>query len=642
MSNIVVKTDHSKPLSGLVTWTVQTDYVLEQWEPRGSEAYGWQLALDGAVQPFGWDHYNPKSFTIDTRKWPNGEHEISVSLRILQKTTSKNVGQNVVRVQVDNGGSAPVRSLSFDPEAAAPSAPFPHFTRTGKIVSSYGPDSFVPRGVFGLNPNAILRPQIHPTKLADEVTKAAINVAESGFYPNPYPRVDQTDAQWKASADKLYSDLLAVVVPLGLSVHLTGDDTCRIPQYLNNTINDPKANGRIRYCLSLANGMQRVFGIAMCDEVNTGGLWGSTWHPTDGRWLKKTPPIPDTAFAAVFEILNTPDRPPISWPAVAGSSVASELDWNQKAEYREVYWSLVAGYPLYLNSYSTAQLIHDGVERSVLGRAAARVGVPFVLQIGCNGPSYRKVGTNTQYDPAVDELLGPGHTPGQVSIQFWVGIAEGATGFRAYSLDQDGDKEDRKKPADARQRFTGTDPWETGVDRWAALSASHALIAELEPLILQPNDASPDLGPDFVTGVKRGTAGSLLIVANVSSVAQSVEFNIPASVKNSLRIRSIGGSVVRETVAGGLYRLLLAPDETIIWVFRAGSAPVDPCQSVRDELSVVRGQLASVTLELNQTKQKLEETEARLESTEAVALNCVNDCDRKFAAFKVFSEEMNR
>lgn len=634
-----VLTDYGRPLSGVIEWKVQTNYELQPLPPTGKEAYGWQFAIDGFVQPWGWDRVNPKSWQLDTTKLSNGEHEISVVLRISQAGGSnKAVAQSQVRIKTDNGVLAPVWSATFDPNTTLPSNEFPHFTRTGKIVSEFGNDSFFPRGMFALTPNAILRPKTYPTTLSDEIKKARINTVESGIYPNPEPRPNQSDTEWQASADRLHNEIKAACVPLGLAIHATGDDVCRTSLYLANTINDPRATQRIRYCLSAAKSMM-VWGIAMCDEVNNGGMWGPTPFQTKGAWLKKTPPIPDMAFVKVFEILNTPDRPPISWPVVAGSTVQSEKDWNQAAEYREIYWSVVSGYPLYAGSASTAQLIRDGMDRSVLGRAAAREGIPFLLQIGCNGPSYQKHGTSIQFDTETDTLLGPGHLPDQITAQMLIGIARGAAGFRIYSFETVIDEDDKKGAPGDRQRFTGTNPWTVGKARWDAMSSGFGLIAELEPLILQPNDVAPDLGPNFIAGVKRGPAGAMLIVVNISSVPQSALINIEKYPGKTTQIRSLGAKVSRSEYGGGT--VVVQSGESVIWTFTPTAVPVDPCQGVIDELAATKASLSVAVLEADGLKIQLQDAALKLSEAEADLDLERRNSARRLSAFILFSEEMN-
>jgi hypothetical protein len=649
------------PVTGIFKIVVSNDYVLQPIPPTGKESFMRQVAINGEVLPITRDYQNNWIFDLDTTKLFNGVNKITVGTRVsLANGSNKVLAQQETTITVANNKAPIELRAEFSEYYLVPGASTvvwyyavyndgsqgvwgdqeiisfanigvytkefvknglkasfkvivrekhdaPHFAKNGEIITAYDPaKSQYMVAMFGLDSNQLIRnDQPVGVKLRDAVKAAGITTLNIGFYLSN----NFSDADWLNGIKYVHNEITKVLTELDLNAHFTFDDACRTATAMYNTLTNPKAASRIQYCLGYAVDTGRAVVVAGLDECNAN--WGNTPFPTDGRWLKKNPPIPDTAFIRLNEIINAGRHPAFTWPVAGSTNPDVEIAWNLNSQVDEIYWGLTNGYSLYPTTYSSAQLFRDGILRSTDGRLSAHPGNrPRILQIGANGELYRKNGSSDRYDPNADTLLGPGHTTSQIVAQLYY-AAFFACGVRIYSFDRTDDKKNRERPADSSERASGTDPWTT-LEKWQAMSLACNNLNKYKEFIFQPAAHTPNFGKNFLVGRKLGIAGELLILVNISSVPQRV--NIPVKSKSTW-ISQLGTATDTTEVTKDLDTFIY-PDEVLFLMTPA--VQVDPCET----------KLAAITLERDKLKSDLVDLNAKL--------------DEISTAFEAFSVEQNK
>ena len=218
---------------------------------------------------------------------------------------------------------------------------FPHFARDGQILTDYDPlRSLFVRALVNLD-----GPEIAATPGLMAQTKAAgINALTTGFFLNPAdgtnpPTFDAWRRGWDPYWDKIVRD--AQIGDFGLV--LTGDEIARTAPELAYSVGSPWASQALKHAFTRARDSKTVICVEMVDEVSV--QWGPTPTPTDGRWLTRTPPVPDDAFAKLMAALNTVDeRPPLSWPIGGISDAVAAKNWMGTpafADYASHNWEVM-------------------------------------------------------------------------------------------------------------------------------------------------------------------------------------------------------------------------------------------------------------------------------------------------------------
>jgi len=513
-------------------------------------------------------------YTDGSREKYNGEVEYEVKDREIIKIDKNGeilgLKEGVSEVIMKTEGyqnSIPVIVKDFDG--------FPHFSKDGKILYKYdsGKSIFL-RSLFNLGPGEIEKNDL----LLKQVKSAEINALTTGFYLNPVDSGTKEYEKWKTNWQNWIKRIEGVTKNNNFSLVLTGDDICRTPGELNNSVTNPWAKEAIKDAFSWARDSGIVACVEMMDEAS---LWGGNPLPGEnetGNWEKANPPSPKDAFKKLMEIINqVENRPPVSWPVLGLSPAVVAKNWMGNpfmSDYTSNYWDIIdwrRAYPYFGASFPQYRKYLDKITYERL--PYMQIDKPFLLLVGICGPFYKKLFEGEQFQPGKDKLLIDGiGTAETTSFQIMYAISNGYSGVRCYAFDSSWWKYERKNAKIGTSGLqTGAEPFEVGTDRWYGLSNSFNFIKNFEDIILQEMCSSVDAGPEIITGAKRGIKGNLLIAINSSEVEEKIKVPLFPYNKNSKtisRFRLLGGELITERLNYNEYdEILIRPSEAIIWLF---------------------------------------------------------------------------
>jgi len=482
------------------------------------------------------------------------------------------IGTTTIALEA-NGMKASTRVIVMEPRG------LPHFSRSGKVLTKYEPgQSMWVRSLFGFGPREIAK----DVSLVQQARAAAINTLTTGFYLNPADGSNPPDLEaFRKNYDRWWAPIEAPAREHDFSLLLTGDDICRTPNEMNNSVNNPWSAQAVQYAFTKLRDSGRAICVEMVDEISF--LWGVTPTPNDGRWQKKNPPLSDDAFLRLMATINgVKDRPPITWPIGGISSDEAAKNWMGNpafSDYATIYWDTFAWRKAYQWGMSLPQM-KDALDRATLGRyRVIQRDKPMLLLMSICGPMLSSTGIEKQFVETplhYRRLLDSGGSAISETAQVMYAAARGYAGVRAYNFDNELWKRERAGTRGERQ--TGSDPYETGTNRWAGLSAAFNLVQHLEPHLLQEQVGALDLGPDIVTGSYGGYGGTLVIALNMAEVP--VQVSVPISRYGGRRT----APVVRYRIVGATMRtdlapktgndpVTFAPGEAIVWLTRPADDP---------------------------------------------------------------------
>lgn len=491
------------------------------------------------------------------------------------------VGKGVTNVILEaNGKRAQVAVV-----VGAPAA-IPHFSRDGRILLDYQPgESLFVRTLFHLDPNEM----VQTPGLAARLRAAGVNALTSGFWALPQDLGNpSTYDEWLSRWDGYWDRIESIARSEDFALLLIGDNVARGPRELYDVLTKPWGLPGIVHAFNRLRDSRRVIGVEMVDEVS--GLWGDTPTPGDGRWLNRQPPIPDDAFVRLMNtIRSVPGRSPVTWPVLWLSPPQAVKNWMGNpffSDYTSMYWDKLAWRRAYPWGISLPQLRESLEHVTLKRRHLIQLDRPLLLQMSAVGPFYTKLGGGSEFTPGQDRLQEPGHGPVSISAQALYAMAVGAAGVRVYSYDSEAWKANRAAPGTGRRDLqTGLEPFRIGTDRWQAMEASFQLIQRLEPYLFQPRLPSPELGPEFVTGARRGPRSALLIVVNMTEAPAVARPDLTpyhvAGATSMVRYRLRGAHLVSETLPlAASDSLTLSPGEGAVWLFLPADDPAASTPSV--------------------------------------------------------------
>lgn len=632
----ITSPDLTKTQSGVVNWTVNATH------PDGLE--GWSFILDGAFN-MGWGNAASRSMPLDTTSLPNGRHELFNGV-YSRANNRPPIGMGMAYITVDNGRAfmavrpkykdmflspgqsdtlsaslvytdgfeTPASGVTYTSSnagvatvsttglvrAVAPGVAnitvqangrsaqtriyvtnisgFPHFSKDGQILHTYDPArSLFVRSLFFLSND-----EMNATPgLPQHVRAAGINAIATGFFNNPGDNYQPDLASWRRSFDDHWNRKVSDAARYGMSLMLIGDDIARTPRELSFVISSPWGAEALRYALTRARDSKVAVALDMVDEVSF--VWGSTPRPSDGRWLRHSPSIPDNAFTTLMNIMNSvPGRTPMSWPIGGASGDAEVRNWLADPAFSD-YSSSFFTYMDWRRGYPTASTIVQ--DRTSMQRVTAdryhllQPNKPILVQNSITGPFYTKLTGNDEFTPGTDVQQEPPNGVRAVAAQATYAAVVGAAGIRSYGYDWSQWKQERlRNPIGSTDQQTGSDPFSVGTDRWHSFGAAYSLIGRLEPYLLNQRLSSPDLGGHVATTVRRGPASQMLMTVNMSEGAHPTTVDLtPYRLGGGsiTRYRQVGGSVKVDVLSNSTTEdsVTFEGGECISWVFLPDATP---------------------------------------------------------------------
>ncbi|MBA3707549.1 MAG: Ig-like domain-containing protein [Planctomycetes bacterium] len=458
---------------------------------------------------------------------------------------------------------------------------FAHLSKGGGPLTVYDPQkSLFMRSVFFLGEPAM---SAEP-RLAAAMQAAAVNTMEDTIYYNPIGLTTPDYESWRTAVDVEFTKKVAAAKANGFGLFFAGDEIDRTAPALHHSIDSTSYGPRaVRHAFDffIASGVQ--VGIDMVDEVNF--MWGDTPTPNDGRWLSRSPPIPDDAFTALMSTIALADPQPralsLGWPVSLGSAQAA-ANWMLNrtiSDHVTAYWDYILEnryvYPWRVSLAEGASNMDLFIDTRYRDR-----GMPLLALGKLTGFGYAKglPADTSEFVPGKDSIERPGGVPLTITADIMYQIVKGAAGVREYAYDTPSWRAERANSGYLGGLQQGADPFGIGTDRWAAMAAAFQVIAALEADLLQPMANAPDLGNDLAVCVKRGQRGALVIAVNMSEAAQRTRLELA-----SLRAGA-NGAASRYRLIGSRWRsatigmdasadVVIAPGETVIWRFMAGTDP---------------------------------------------------------------------
>ena len=260
---------------------------------------------------------------------------------------------------------------------------FPHFTKSGKIVSDYQPGkSLWVRTLFNtsglqLQMNAAMAPAMHA---------AGVNTISSNFYFNPAdnPTSWSDFVSWKATAGTALESRMETIKKSGFCMLGIGDDVQRNSAELKNTLQNPWAGDALKYSFKKIAEAGNVVSLEMQDEV------GGAHVPDDFRKVK-----------AVLDAAGP--HPPLTWPPAGLQGPEVSAAWmgdTAMSDYTSWYWTYSMAWRMAFpwgagNLQSKAELDKVVVDRL----AVVQMNRPKYLLVGAMGPSYLKRVAGGDYRP---------------------------------------------------------------------------------------------------------------------------------------------------------------------------------------------------------------------------------------------------
>ena len=626
----IASPDPSRVQSGTVNWTVNAS------SPDGTE--GWSFLLNGAFNMM-WGNATSRTMTLDTTTLPNGRHELFNGV-YSRASGLPPMGMGQMYITVDNGRAflgvrpkykdmflspgqsdtltaslaytdgflAPATGVTYvssNPAVASVSAAglvtavapgvanitvqangrssqtrvyvtnfsgFPHFAKDGRILYAYDPaQSLFVRSLFFLTDD-----EMNSTPgLPQHVRNAGINAISTGFFNNPADNQQPDLASWQRSFDEIWNRKVSDAARYNMSLMLIGDDIARTPAELSFVTSSSWGSNALRHALTRARDSRVAVALDMVDEVSF--VWGNTPKPTDGRWTRYSPSIPDSAFTTLMGIMNSvTGRTLVSWPIGGTSGELDVRNWLADPAFSG-YSSSFFTYMDWRRGYPTASTIVQ--DRMAMQRVTAdrfhllQPNKPLLVQNSISGPFYTKLTNNSQYTPGVDIQQEPPNGVRAVAAQAMYAAVVGAAGIRSYGYDWTIWKQDRlRSPIGSTDQQTGSDPFSVGTDRWHSFGAAYSLIGKLERHLLQQRASSPELGGHVATTVRRSSTGRMLMAVNMAENSHMAKVDLTPykfSTGSIMRSRQAGGSIKVEPVANAATEdtVTFEGGESISWVF---------------------------------------------------------------------------
>lgn len=451
---------------------------------------------------------------------------------------------------------------------------FGHFSRDGKLLDRYDPKrSLWVRAPFNLSPQELAG----TPGLAERARAAGVNALTTGFYQNPVDGGGAKDFDaWRRGWEPWWGRIEQTAAKYDFPLVLTGDDIDRTTRELHNSVTNPWAPDAIRLAFTRARDSGRVVCVEMADEISM--LWGSTPVPTDGRWAKRDPAVPDDAFVKIMAIINSvKDRPPVTWPVLGIAPPPVAANWMgdpRFSDYATQYWDIMDWRRAYPDAGGSLPQYLRSMDRAVVGRRPfMQRARPQLMLMSICGPYYVKQVEGDEFQPGRDRLIQAGVTPEAVTLEVMYAAAMGMAGVRAYAFDASWWKRERETgKIGAGGRQTGSEPFKTGTDRWQALASAFSLVGRNESWLIQPQVSAVDLGPWICTGARSGERGRLLVAASFSERAETRRVDLSPYVyaggPDMVRCRIRGAALATETLRSSPSdEVTFEAGETIWWLF---------------------------------------------------------------------------
>jgi hypothetical protein len=376
---------------------------------------------------------------------------------------------------------------------------------------------------------------------------------------------------WPNLADNSYHDTIGN----GLTFTITGNPALNTPSGATYTVQNATAN---------------TFTFAPATPV-TGTFTPQSNPSTEFEWFARAntcgtpcvPPMLNSSLATITSWVKgaTPSLP-VGYPPGGIVLTSGQRNWigqGSLSDYASQYWDTGQQRPTYIFGKGVRESNYWMLNAFYARQPYMQINRPQLMLIGLSDTAYLKnspPGTDG-YNPPVDQFLNPGVVPKSVGSTMFSAACAGASGLRLYQFEDADDHHLEVIGGPGGSYQMGAAPFYGAVNLWRSMGYAAALMTKvLQPYLLSPPSSSPALGRNIVTGVRKASAGTMLMVVN--------GWDGDRTLKIDFTPYKSGFGAVRYRVNSTWLRTALLPDEnnetitlsageTAVYIFPNSSAP---------------------------------------------------------------------
>ncbi len=329
---------------------------------------------------------------------------------------------------------------------------------------------------------------------------------------------------WPNLADNSYHDTIST----GLTFSLSGNPALNSPSGTTYTVQNATTN-------------TFTFTPATAVTANYNPQSNPT---TEFEWFARAttcgtpcvPPVLDNALSTIASwIKSTSPTLPISFPAGGIVLPPGQRNWigaGSLSDYASQYWddttqlrvTYIFGKGIKESGYSMSSAYYARQPYMQLNR-------PQLMLISTSDYSYIKnspAGTDG-YNPPVDQLMNPGVIPKTVSSTMFAAAALGASGERIYEFETPDAYQAEVSAGPGGGYAIAAAPTYASINLWRSMGYAGALMTNvLQPYLLAPPGNSPAYSNNIITGVRKATTGTMLMIVNAWDGPRTINVDFTA------------------------------------------------------------------------------------------------------------------
>jgi hypothetical protein len=381
--------------------------------------------------------------------------------------------------------------------------------------------------------------------------------------------------------------------------------TCTVtwPNLGDNSYHDPINNGltfTITGNPSLNNALGTTYTV---QNATTNTFTFTTAAPVTATFTPQTNPLTEFEWFARANTCGTPCAPPmlnsslstitswvkganptvpVSYPAGGIVLTSGQRNWmgtGSLSDYASQYWDTGQARPTYIFGKGIRESSYWMLSDFYARQPYMQLNRPQLMLIGLSDTAYLKnspAGTDG-YNPPLDQFLNPGEIPRSVGSSMFSAVCAGVAGLRLYQFEDSDDHNAEVSGGPGGGYQMGAAPFYGSINLWRSMGYSSALMTKvLQPYLLSPPATSPALGRNIITGVRKASTGTMLIVVNGwdGDHTVNVDFTPYKSGFGATRYRVSDTSIKTALLPDeNGESITLIPGEVAVYIFPNSNAP---------------------------------------------------------------------
>jgi len=314
---------------------------------------------------------------------------------------------------------------------------------------------------------------------------------------------------WPNLSDNSYHDSISN----GLTFTITGNPALNTPSGTTYTVQNATAN---------------TFTFTPATPV-TGTFTAQSNPTTEYEWFARantcgnpcTPSMLDNSLATINSwVKSAMPTVGVSYPPGGIVLTTGQRNWLGPAslsDYASQYWDTGQQRPTYIFGKGVRESSYWMLSSFYARQPYMQLNRPQFMLIGLSDTSYIKnspQGTDG-YNPPLDQFLNPGVVTRSVASSMFAAAAAGVAGLRPYQYEDPGAYQGEVNSGPGSGIQMGAAPFYGATRLWQAMGYAGALMTKvLQPYLVSQPASSPALGRNVITGVRKSSTGTMLIVVN--------------------------------------------------------------------------------------------------------------------------------